>query len=116
MFIRKSPIKNKKTGGCYYSFRLVESVRVDSKVKQKTLLNLGKHFDVDSAHWNLLANRIDQIIHGTGESQQNLFCLNDAIDMDLETMAQRYAALVLQKLSSPVLTGTSIGDSCSVPS
>ncbi|MFT5085205.1 MAG: hypothetical protein ACI9Y1_003263, partial [Lentisphaeria bacterium] len=48
MFIRKSPIKSKKSGGSYFSYRLVESVRVDGKVKQKTLLNLGKHFDVDS--------------------------------------------------------------------
>ena len=31
--------------------------------------------------------------------------------MDLEAMAQRYAALVLQKLSSPVLASASIEDS-----
>jgi hypothetical protein len=59
MFIRKSPIKSNKSGGSYFSYRLVESVRVDGKVKQKTLLNLGKHFDVDSTLWHLLTERID---------------------------------------------------------
>jgi transposase len=103
MFIRKSPIKSKKTGGSYYSYRLVESVRVEGKVKQKTLLNLGKHFDIDSAHWALLANRIDHLLQSNGtESQQNLFEAEHSLTRDLEAAAQRYAALLLRKLSVPV--------------
>lgn len=111
MFIRKSPIKSKKAGGSYYSYRLVESVRVEGKVKQKTLLNLGKHFEVDAAHWHLLANRIDQIVQGTGQTQHDLFEPNETLDIKLEALAQRYAALLLQKLSSPVLPSGSIDDS-----
>ena len=107
MFIRKSPIKSKKTGGSYFSFRLVESVRIDGKVRQQTLLNLGKHFNVDPAHWNLLANRIDQIMQGSAtHGQQNLFDVTDTLDRDLEAIAQRHAALLLQKLSIPVPAGT----------
>jgi hypothetical protein len=39
-------------------------VRTGTRVKQKTLLNLGKYFDLDPTHWHLLTARIDQIIHG----------------------------------------------------
>jgi len=103
MFIRKSPIKSKKAGGSYYSFRLVESVRIDGKVKQQTLLNLGKHFDVDPSNWNLLAHRIDHIVQGAAtDRQQHLFDVTDSLDEDLEVIAQRYAALLLQKLSTPI--------------
>ena len=103
MFIRKSPIKSKKSGGAYFSYRLVESVRVDGKVQQKTILNLGKHFDIDPAHWSWLAQRIDQIIHGENPLD-DLFNAEIDVDVDLEASAQRYAALALQKLSAPVIT------------
>ena len=39
MFIRRAP-----TGEAYHTYRLVESRRVDGKVRQFTLLNLGRHF------------------------------------------------------------------------
>ncbi len=108
MFIRKSPIKSKKSGGDYFSYRLVESVRENGKVKQKTLLNLGKNFDVDPALWATLAQRIDFIVQGKERDQQNLFDLDNVLDIELEATAQRLAALVLQKLSAPVITGDSI--------
>ena len=102
MYIRKSPIKSKKTGGSYFSYRLVESVRVDGKVKQRTLLNLGRHFDVDSSDWHLLAERIDQIVSGEGVQQPTLLD-SPSFDTELEVKAQRYASLLLAKLSTPVL-------------
>ena len=110
MFIRKSPIKSKKTGGSYFSYRLVESVRVDGKVKQRTLLNLGKHFVVDPAHWNLLANRIDQLMQRTSETQSDLFELPNSLDSDLEELAQHLSALALQKMSTPIADDSSIND------
>ena len=102
MFIRKSPIKSKKSGGSYFSYRLVESVRIDGKVKQKTLLNLGKHFDIDPSLWNLLAARISQIVEGEEQNQTHLFDPGQALDRTLEKAARRYAALVLQKLATPI--------------
>lgn len=102
MFIRKSPIKRNKSGSDYYSYRLVESVRADGKVQQKTLLNLGKHFDIDSAHWSWLAQRIEQIIQGNFP-QAELFETTPVVNAELEAEAQRCAALVLQKLSAPVV-------------
>jgi transposase len=105
MFIRKSPIKSKKTGGSYFSYRLVENRRVAGKVKQRTLLNLGKYFDVDQAQWHLLAERIDQIICGDNAQQLGLLHFPE-LDSELETKAQRYATLLLAKLSAPILDST----------
>ena len=50
MYIRQTKIKNSKQGVPYYTYRLVESVRDGEKVKQRTLLNLGKNFAVDKEH------------------------------------------------------------------
>ena len=33
---------------------LVRSERVGGRVRQRTLLNLGRHFDIDREHWPLL--------------------------------------------------------------
>jgi hypothetical protein len=86
MFIRKSRIKSKKSVGSYFSYRLVESVRVDGKVKQKPLLNLGKHFDLDSTLCHLLAERIDQIISGSDAQQLGLLDPS-SLDSELEVKA-----------------------------
>jgi hypothetical protein len=64
MFIRRSPTRNKATGESYFSFRLVRSERTGSKVRQLTLLNLGRHFPVAKPDWPLLCGRIDQLISG----------------------------------------------------
>ncbi|BBO91066.1 hypothetical protein DSCOOX_42460 [Desulfosarcina ovata subsp. ovata] len=44
MYIRRTTIKSKKDGETYFTHRLVESVRVGNKVKQRTIINLGKNF------------------------------------------------------------------------
>ena len=65
MFIRKTKVKNKSTGNSgYYTYRIVESERIGSKIRQRTLLNLGKHFDTPSEHWPLLMARIENIVSG----------------------------------------------------
>jgi len=46
VFIRRTATNSKKTEQVYYTYRLVEGVRVGSVVKQNTLLNLGSHFDI----------------------------------------------------------------------
>ena len=77
-------------------------------VHEKTLLNLGKHFVVDPAHWNLLANRIDQLMQRTSETQSDLFELPNSLDSDLEELAQHLSALALQKMSTPIADDVSI--------
>ena len=50
MFIRRTHTRNTSSGESYYTYRLVRSERVDGKVKQLTLLNLSRHFDVGQPH------------------------------------------------------------------
>ena len=46
------------------SHRLVHSERVGHTVRQRTLLNLGRHFDIPQAQWPLLCTRIDDVLSG----------------------------------------------------
>ena len=93
MFIRCTTIKTNPSGETYKSFRLVESERINAKVKQRTLINLGRFFDVPQAHWQSLSSRIDQLL--TGQSS----LLNIDLDTDLEAMAQRYSAQIIASRS-----------------
>ena len=46
MFIRKTTTRKKSTNEAYFTFRLVASERTGDQVRQITLLNLGRHFDL----------------------------------------------------------------------
>jgi transposase len=94
MFIRCTTIKTSKSGETYKSFRLVESERVNGKVKQRTLINLGRYFDVPQSQWQALSKRIDQLLTG-----QSAF-LSIELDTQLEELAQRYAAQVIASRST----------------
>ena len=85
MFIRRTSIKSRTAGEDYFTHRLVESERIDGHVKQRTLLNLGRHFAVPQAQWKALCARIEQLIAG----QPSLF--DSTVSTDLEQTAQRYA-------------------------
>ncbi len=89
MYIRRTTIKSRKTGEPYYTYRLVESVRVDDKVRQITRLNLGRHFEVPREQWAPLVQRIEHILKG----QTELFPAE--IETQWEETAQRTAALLL---------------------
>jgi len=100
MFIRKTKIKSGSNGEPYYTYRIVETSRTQTGVKQRTLLNLGKHFDVAPAHWSLLAKRIEEIVQAQSDNtQQTLFNISLDLDASLEASAQRYAAQIILKYS-----------------
>ena len=101
MYIRRTKTKNLDDGGAYYTYRIVESVRLGKQVKQRTLLNLGKDFAIDSEHWPLLTARIEQLLEGS-DHQQELFHLTDDLTQLLEASAQRFSALIVAKLAQPV--------------
>lgn len=88
MFIRRTTIKSRKDGKSYHTYRLVESIRTEKSVKQRTLLNLGTHFPYPRDKWSLIAGRIEEIVY----NQDSLFDLTQ----DLEEVSQRYAALIIQ--------------------
>ena len=93
MFIRRTVSKNKKYDDeKYYTYRLVESYRVGSKVKQRVLLNLGADFSVDKDKWSILSTRVEDIV----KQRETLF---DIDDKEIESLAQQYA-LQLIALSS----------------
>ena len=64
MYVRRTQTRSASSGESYYTFRLVRSERIDGKVKQLTLLNLGRHFDVDRDHWPTLCARIEELLEG----------------------------------------------------
>jgi hypothetical protein len=86
MYIRRTTIKSRRTGEPYYTYRLVESLRTADGVRQRTLLNLGRHFDVPRERWAALAQRIEQLASG----QQTLGVVE--LPPVEEELAQRYAA------------------------
>jgi len=71
----------------YYTYRLMESIRLGKKVKKRTLLNLGSDFAIEQNRWAQLASRIEDILH----RRESLFALDD----DLESLAQQYALRIL---------------------
>ncbi|MCY4302281.1 MAG: hypothetical protein OXC68_11200, partial [Aestuariivita sp.] len=62
MFIRKIRTRTTASGESYFSHRLVESRREGDRVRQKTLLNLGRHFPIDQGDWPLLCQRVDELM------------------------------------------------------
>ena len=68
----------------------MESVRDGGAVRQRTLLNLGRHFEVPRPQWAALAQRIEQLVSGQGE------LVPLALEPRWEVLAQRYSASVIR--------------------
>ena len=86
MFIRRT--RTRSIGERYFTFRLVRSERIGSTVRQRTLLNLGRHFDVAQSDWPVLCRRIDELLAGQ-------WPLPPDGPPALESHAQRITALLL---------------------
>ena len=89
MFIRRTQTRSRTSGEPYSTYRLVETSRVGSSVKQSTLLNLGSHFDLPRQEWASLARHIDELVRG----QQPL--LDATLSEKCQALAQRYAAQLI---------------------
>ena len=89
MYIRKTQIQKKKSGGHYYTYRIVESQRIGKNVIQRTLLNLGVDFSFSEEQWPTLIKRIQEILHG----QQSFF----EIECEIDKRARNYAARILSR-------------------
>jgi len=90
MYIRRTSVKSRRTGEPYYTYRLVESVRSEHGVRQRTPLNFGRHFEMPRAQWPALAQRIEQLISGQGE------LLAVGLEPQWEKAAQRYGAMLIR--------------------
>jgi transposase len=87
MFIRQTKTSTSMAGEAYYTFRLVASKRIGDKVRQKTLLNLGRNFSLSREQWPQLCTRIEGILSG----QMPLITPS----AEIEELAQRYAAQLI---------------------
>jgi hypothetical protein len=96
MYIRRTHTRNSATGERYHTHRLVRSTRVGGKVRQITLLNLGRHFAVSPADWPTLCVRLEELLGGQG------VLLKVEIAAELEREAQRIGAQLLAR--QPVAT------------
>jgi hypothetical protein len=92
MFIRKTRLVNPKTKAVYYNFQLIESVRTERGPRQRILLNLGAHLDIDDEERKLLANRIEELLKGI----QSFI----AVPEKIEQYAQCYTAQLVKRLST----------------
>ena len=90
MFIRRTQTRRAKDGSAYSTCRLVRSERRGGKVRQRTLLNLGRHFEIEPEAWPALCARIEDLLDG----QPSLI---DDAPAAVETEAQRIAALLLAR-------------------
>ena len=73
MFIRRTQTRSSRSGEAYCTFRLVRSERVGPKVRQRTLLNLGRHFQVvGQSAWPVLCRRIDEVLTGSAPTRPRL--------------------------------------------
>ena len=100
MFIRQTRTNNKTTGESYTTHRLVRSERIGGRVRQITLLNLGRHFPVKQEDWPLLCSRIETLIGGQASLS---LPASDAI----EKAAQRYAGRLVERTpTSETLSGS----------
>ena len=64
MFIRHTQTRRTGDGKPYFSHRLVYAERLGNTVRQRTLLNLGRHFDIPQPQWPLLCARVADALAG----------------------------------------------------
>jgi transposase len=93
MFIRKTTTRNKSAGESYFTFRLVASERTGDQVRQITLLNLGRHFDLPQPDWPRLCARIEALLAG----QPDMLPEPETI----EVLAQRFAGRLIAAQPGP---------------
>ncbi len=89
MYIRKS--KERKSGKLYESYRLVESIRIDGKPRQRTLLNLGSEFSVPGDRHKELCGLIEEKLHLLNKAM-TLFELESDLDSIADSIVKKIVA------------------------
>ncbi len=103
MFIRLTKTNSSASGQEYFTYRLVESKRVGKKVFQRTILNLGRNFDIPRDAWPELCCRVEQILNG----ESPLLPLEKSIEKKAQHIYSQIIALRARKSPSHDTTQTS---------
>lgn len=109
VYIRQTRTNNRATGEGYFTYRLVRGERIGGRVRQITLLNLGRNFAIKREDWPVLCSRIEQLL----QPQEALLPLQCAASV--ESAAQRYAGQLVVRApmgdASAAGSGTRAGES-----
>lgn len=100
MYIRRTTTRSTHTGERYFTYRLVRSERIDARVRQRTLLNLGRHFALAQVYWPGLCQRIEEILQGQSS------WLEVDLPAPVAATAQRLAAQLLAEGAHSAVSGT----------
>ena len=98
VFIRRTQTRRTQDGKPYFAHRLVHNERVGNAVRQRTLLNLGRHFDIPQAQWPQLCARIDDIL--TGQAPLVVDCPR-AVEHEAQRIAGQLVARGAQAGGAP---------------
>jgi transposase len=109
MFIRQTRTNNKVTGEGYYTFRLVRGERIAGKVRQITVLNLGRHFPIAQNDWPVLCSRLEQLLN-----PQTLLCSLNCSDK-IERAAQHYYEQLIERTAPSVAPSAASTDLPAAP-
>ena len=92
MFVRRTQTRSRLSGEPYFTHRLVRTERVGGRVKQITLLNLGRQFELPAELWPLFCSRLSDLLSAQGGLAP--------VDLPatVEAMAQRYAAQIAPRV------------------
>ena len=94
MYIRKVTKKNKKSDKEYIYYRLVHGYKIGNKVRQQTLLNLGKLENIQQSDHKLLADRIEMLLTG----ERSLFVDTNS---KVELLTEKYVSEIQKKKIFP---------------
>ena len=105
MYIRQTTTRSRTEDTSYTTFRLVQSVRVDGKVRQQTLLNLGRHFAIPREQWPELVQRAEALRSGGTE-----LSFGEPEDPALERAAEEIAERLRARESAAVEASPKVDD------
>jgi len=90
MYIRRIEKKNKGSEKVYTYYRLVHGYKVGDKVRQQTLLNMGKLEDCPTTKHKALADRIEMLLTGAASMFYE-------VDESIEALAHRFVSEIQAK-------------------
>jgi transposase len=86
MFIKRIDKSSSKTGKSYYTYRLCESYRIDTKVRHRNILNVGKLENIRKEDFKLLCDRVEQKVKGVNPLFSSL---PDQVEKEAEFIYRR---------------------------